>query len=51
VAAKSQRRALDGQVLRRFPRTPFSVNFSCGLRLTAEARVSMHAKNIVCAAE
>ena len=27
--------------------TPFMVNFSCDLRLTAEARISIHAKNTV----
>jgi hypothetical protein len=31
--------------------TPFMVNFSCDLRLTAEARISIHPKNTVCAAE
>jgi hypothetical protein len=42
---------IHSEMQRAFPTTPFSVNFSCGLRLTAGAGVSMHAKNLVCAAE
>jgi hypothetical protein len=30
-----------------FPTTPFMDNFSCDLRLTAEGRMSIHAKNSV----
>ena len=49
LAAVGKEKGEAGQksASRTSPPSPFLANFSCDLRLTAEARISIHAKNTV----